>query len=74
MHEEEEGLTIVEIGMFSDIEIIIYFELFLGCCIMTDIEIEITSIVLYYEFNIVRDNVYIFSIFELYCIYCELFI
>lgn len=74
MREEGEGLTIVEIGMFSDIEIIIYFELFLGCCIMTDIEIEITSIVLYYEFNIVRDNVYIFSIFELYCIYCELFI
>ena len=43
MREEGEGLTIVEIGMFSDIEIIIYFELFLGCCIMTDIEIEITS-------------------------------
>lgn len=36
--------------MFSDIEIIIYFELFLSCCIMTDIEIEITSIVLYYEY------------------------
>lgn len=43
-----EGLTIVEIGMFPDIEIIIYFELFLPSCIhiMTDIEIEIT-IVLY---------------------------
>lgn len=44
---ERQRLTIVEIGMFSDIEIIIYFELFLGCCIMTDIEIEITSIILW---------------------------
>lgn len=43
---ERQRLTIVEIGMFSDIEIIIYFELFLGCCIMTDIEIEITGIIL----------------------------
>lgn len=41
---ERQRLTIVEIGMFSDIEIIIYFELFLGCCIMTDIEIEISII------------------------------
>lgn len=60
--------------MFSDIEIIIYFELFLGCCIMTDIEIEITSIVLYYEYC--KRCVYIFDYIYLnyIYIYCELFI
>lgn len=60
-------LTIVEIEMFSDIEIIIYFELFLGCCIMTDIEIEITSIVLYYEYC--KRCVYIFDYIYLNYIY-----